>query len=1626
MPMKQSLLLAALLFACLFLTTKNSLSAQNCDNPNSTFEFVGNVTTYFCEGPDGVVTVDVTVDENNDPACIDYMVLDWDDGTSITLGPADFGNYTHFYDFPDSIACELTPIQLNPLVTLTLVFKNGKINIRSQSLSITLLPRGNIAPMPPFCVGEPVEFNITDSCYVKSALWDFGGGQTSTLFNPSFTWNTPGTKLVKLCVSNDCGESCTQTFINVREKPIVNAIDYDIVPLSGCFPADVTLDPSVIGVDDYDWAVVSPSPCAGCFNFLPPTGVDSVKPVIRFLKEGVYDVQLIGKNPCGRDTFIRQIQIFAPPNLSLVAPPAACKTLSYTPNVNYLNLNPGSITSYQWMFPKGTPTTSNLSNPTDIQYVNNGDTVLIDTVKLTVTGPCGTQTYTTIVRVYGNTAVQFGNIGQVCTGDEPFVIPVTPPPPLGTFVFIPPLPGGSFDPSTGTLDPEGVPPGNYTVTYTVSVVGAPAGCSSQGSTSFTVVNSVIVAITVPDKLCVDAPPLQFVSDPTTGGTWAGQGIFNSSTGQYSPAQAGVGLDTVSFSLPNPSGCISKTSDIIEIVGIPQVTPPDTIFTCHVPQGINLETIGNFMFAPIGGQKTWGGPGVNPSTGVFISPGVGTYNLTVNYDIDPACDTTVNFVVQVDAFVTAAAGLDDTVCQSQGVLSLTGSPGGGKWSGQNIDPVTGEIDLNIIAPNTYTYTYTISEGTPCESSDVVQITVFPGDGVSVSQTLDYVCETATSYTLPNASPPGGIWSGLSVTGSTVNVAALAPGTYTYSYTVTDLPDACNSVEFTLNVAAQPSANFVLMPDTTCIGETVTVVPVATSGVQYLVNWGDGNSGPILNHEYDMEGDFLVTLTVTTQHPLTNSTLCSNNLSENVHIVAPPELLQFSMDKDTGCAPLFVTFMNQSIAENGQYVWQFGNFQTFVGQEPPGPIEFVQGIEDTTYLVTLTVLTGCDSMVFSRTVTVFPQPRANFGITYEEPCSGGILEINNTSTGNPADNKWTTSTGLMFNAFNPPWLQFFTDSLPLIVDIKLSVSNQCGTDSITKSVAVHPTDVIALINISDTTQVCVGDTVMLTSFSTPGAPIRWATSDGNTFLQNSIKISFPQDGLYKITLYAEGCGYDSMDMYVRVHPLPELAVEHPQIICPGDTALFKVLTDAPGSLLHFGTGDSSDLKTARYRYFQSGIYPLTAIATSLVGCKKTWNGNIEVAPKPEALAQVPDSVCARAPVLFNSLSANDLTCIWDFGDDNLGDDCATTHTYSDPGLYTAALTVISPIGCRDTVLVPVYVRVTPTAVPMFQYLERCTPARVLFSSQSVGATGLLWDFGDGTTASVSPFTKEYGMGGIYQIRLFATNEGICSDTGEVAVELWQTPLFDFGTIENCTVAAGTDLNINTPVGNVPTVTGPGYQQDGNFHAGLGQGYYDVNIVSPQGCENDTTVFIPKPLELLLKVAEDSFDIRLGETIQLDAVVNQLSVQFKWEPGLWLESDTLADPVAEPFRDITYYVTATAPNGCTKSDTVFVAVEVERDSGLYIPEIFTPNADGINDVFYIRSVNPSVDYLENFMVLDKHGEIVHSVAECPAEQIVYGWDGTFKSEKAEMGVYRYQLIVVYKDGVRVPKSGFLMLAR
>lgn len=996
---------------------------------------------------------------------------------------------------------------------------------------------------------------------------------------------------------------------------------------------------------------------------------------------------------------------------------------------------------------------------------------------------------------------------------------------------------------------------------------------------------------------------------------------------------------------------------------------------------------------------------------------------------------LDIIVPVE--VSIEAPNDTVVCSGTAPIPLKANDNVGKWIGQYIEQTPqGEWVFNPVQAGTYLLVFERGFDL-CRRADSVQVRVEPSNGVTAGPD-QYACITQGTLTLTGFGPAGGVFSGFALNGNMVDLSQLTPDSpYTYVYTVPALPDACNDDEMTLVVSAPPTAAFSVSHDTTCVGYTVTLTPHAGGNVQFEVNWGDVPATSDLSHTYQAPGTYAIELTAYTVNPISGGVLCSTQATTSVHILRPmaADSIRFLVKPDSGCAPLTVVFENRSAAESATYEWDFGNGQTHSGFQP-GPITFQQGIEDTIYYVRLTVRNACDSLVRVEPVRVRPQPRAALGITYEQPCSGGVLKASVLSTGNPLNNTFFTSKGQMVSASRdkPSEFLFFTDSLPDTVRLWLVSTNQCGTDTAYQDVVVHPTDVYALMGLPDTTRLCVGDSVRLSNISTPGAPVRWAISNGNTFLGDTAWVVFSQPGLYDVTLYAYGCGYDSVVQRFRVHPLPTLAVVHEPARCPGDTVTFSAQTNAPGFWLAFGDGDSTTLKTAKRAYFTPGVYPVTAMAISDRGCRTTWSSTLNVLTPPTATAVGDDSLCVGAPAVFSGSSTiPGSVCTWRFGDGNTANGCQATHTYKAPGLFAAALTVISPEGCRGTDTVLVYVRTRPEAQFTYTIQRPCSPAVVAFQSQTTGATGLTWHLGDGATQTDNAFQHTYAQGGRYTVRLIASNEGICYDTAEQAVVVFQTPNIAFTLDPQCTLAEGTHLTVLAPETNYVLVSGPDkYEKNGSFHPKLPSGYYTISITTPENCRRDTLIFLLPPNELQLWLDEDSFDIRLGERVQLQARVNQTGVTFQWSPSARLDRSDVPNPVATPWQTAVYVVTATNLAGCPKTDTAHIRVRIDRDEGLFIPNAFTPNGDGINDIFYVRNSNPAIEGFNRFQIFDKYDEKVFDALELPdgheaaPENPLWGWDGTFRGGKAEMGAYRYVLELRYVDGVVRALVGTIHLLR
>jgi gliding motility-associated-like protein len=159
-----------------------------------------------------------------------------------------------------------------------------------------------------------------------------------------------------------------------------------------------------------------------------------------------------------------------------------------------------------------------------------------------------------------------------------------------------------------------------------------------------------------------------------------------------------------------------------------------------------------------------------------------------------------------------------------------------------------------------------------------------------------------------------------------------------------------------------------------------------------------------------------------------------------------------------------------------------------------------------------------------------------------------------------------------------------------------------------------------------------------------------------------------------------------------------------------------------------------------------------------------------------------------------------------------------------------------------------------------------------------------------------------------------------------------------------------------------------------------------------------------------------IAFGQSVGLVSVVTGPVASYRWTPAAGLNDPGVADPVATPVVTTTYRLTVAAAGGCSASDTVKVGV-YRRFS---LPNAFTPNGDGKNDVFRIP---PGVDVgLIRFEVYDRLGGRVFMTTD-----LSQGWDGTLGGVMQPVGVYVW--VIEYTDlltGKRVQGSGTVLLIR
>jgi len=162
--------------------------------------------------------------------------------------------------------------------------------------------------------------------------------------------------------------------------------------------------------------------------------------------------------------------------------------------------------------------------------------------------------------------------------------------------------------------------------------------------------------------------------------------------------------------------------------------------------------------------------------------------------------------------------------------------------------------------------------------------------------------------------------------------------------------------------------------------------------------------------------------------------------------------------------------------------------------------------------------------------------------------------------------------------------------------------------------------------------------------------------------------------------------------------------------------------------------------------------------------------------------------------------------------------------------------------------------------------------------------------------------------------------------------------------------------------------------------------------------------------------------NQPLQLTAIGNEDIASYSWTPALWLNNAGIANPVAtitSSYTDaVTYTVKAVTAQGCSGIDSIRVFI-YKTLPGIYIPNAFTPNGDGLNDIF--KPALAGIKQLEYFRIFDRRGELLYQTS-----QSGQGWDGTFHSIQQPSAAYIFEARAVDYLGKIVEKKGTVVLIR
>lgn len=774
---------------------------------------------------------------------------------------------------------------------------------------------------------------------------------------------------------------------------------------------------------------------------------------------------------------------------------------------------------------------------------------------------------------------------------------------------------------------------------------------------------------------------------------------------------------------------------------------------------------------------------------------------------------------------------------------------------------------------------------------------------------------------------------------------------------------------------------------------------------------GNS---FSNLFDTSGTFEISMVVFTNNQ------CSDTLLDSL-VVSPIPVVDFQVSDI--CFFDSLNLVSNSTVSSGiinKWMWDFSNgFSGGTFSPDSSPTVFFADSGRHYVDLTITSDSGCTNTI-QKSFYKYPKFKVDF--TYNDTCLGFGQNFRNTTIldgGSFTDTFWYTSDVNRFaSTFN------YTDTFNTVSSYDISLVMEQDSfcrDTLTQTIQIHP---LASPDFYSKNS-CLGDSTLFindTKVSVGSFTSSWIFGDGNVSSDRDPKNVFASGGTKNVNLAIttdEGCVTDTTIQVLIT--FPEITRLNVKDICENDSLV--ITADTVRGLDSFNTYSwkyGSMLSARPEVRALYGVVGKTIVTLNVVtknGCLLSQTDSFITKPKPSPNFFV-SGICEGQfiePIENSTMAAPAVIKEYTWFSDNtlISSDQNPTITSGVFGNRTIKLVVSGDNGCTDSIQKLALVH--PVPLSSYTATSMCLGDNNTLTSTSSVATGtvdnLFWlvDGAVYTTASINPL---FATDGSYAVELIVESDNGCRDTLNNTVAVHPLPVLSFTSSvdSGCVPLDVSAQSASTIVkGSIRSFTyqwgdGSSTTTNDSSHTYAIPGTYSIKVIgeSDQGCvdsvrlSNTIRVFENPVADFTYSPTEPS---TLTEFVEFKDSSKGDATKWEWE--ISDGSSYSGSLVAHNFSDSgSYSITLNIAddNGCEHDTTK--RIYVNADLYVYTPNSFTPNGDGLNDRFGLSGVTAGVNKME-MEIYNRWGERIFESSD-----VNNRWDGTYKGEPVQQGVYIYKV--------------------